>query len=175
MSKSFFNFFFCRVISSRIFRGKNQMSNETPPRDDESPPKTIEIEQIKQIYDYTKFHIGMYSTLLTLLIALHTYTEGDKNIGQQYRWVILPLILILLIGGIAGAIAASRIVYGPWKDELFTIEKSWFWKKRPFISRKLNWDWNWTRWFSVAGICLTIEHYAFWAALIFAIVTLTCC
>src|SRR5205085_12169426 len=109
------------------------MSNEIKHSEQESrPPRTIKIEQIKQIYDYTKYHIGFYSTLLSGLIALATFGKGT-GVGARYRPFILVIIIVLLIAGIAGALVASRIVYGPWGSKYFLIEKSWFWKKR------LNW------------------------------------
>jgi hypothetical protein len=91
-------------------------------------PLTMEIDQVKQIYDYTKFHIGLYSTLLTGLVAVVTFAKG-KDFALGFRWVLFVIIILLLIGGIAGALAASRIVYGPWHEHQFAIEESRFWKK----------------------------------------------
>jgi hypothetical protein len=68
-------------------------------------------EQIKQIYDYTKYHIGSYFTLLTGLIAVATFGNG-VGIGERQRTLILIITLVLLVAGIAGALVASRIVYG---------------------------------------------------------------
>src|SRR5882762_9190970 len=108
-------------------------------------PEKMEIEQIKQIYDYTKFHIGLYFTLLTGLVALVTLSKGESF--AQHRGVLLSIIILLLIGAVAGALAASRIVYGPWTKECFDIEASRFWKKgsNPFV---------WHSWWSWADVCL---------------------
>src|SRR6266480_691270 len=132
------------------------------------PPEKIETEQIKHIYDYTKFHIGLYSTLLTGLIALTGFVKG-KDFGQRYGRVLFVIIVVLLVGGIAGALAASRIVYGPWQDGSFCIKDSRFWKKRWFRPEK----YGGPSWWSWADISLVLEHYAFWVALFIAIITLS--
>jgi|RhiMethySRZTD1v2_1073278.scaffolds.fasta_scaffold3001602_2 hypothetical protein len=123
--------------------------------------QTIDTEKIKHIYDYTKFHIGMYSTLLTGLIALANYTS-NRDFGKQYGQILFAIIIILLIGGIAGALAASRIVYGPWSNGSFQITRSEFWKKRRTRKGK---KWSW------ADVCLTIEHYSFWIAVAISVIT----
>jgi hypothetical protein len=94
-------------------------------------PVKMELEQIKQIYDYTKFHIGLYFTLLTGLIAFVNFGRGE-HVGERHQPVLLVIIFVLLVGGIAGALVASRIVYGPWTKECFDIGASEFWKKRRF-------------------------------------------
>jgi hypothetical protein len=139
--------------------GRTQMSTEARTEIEKPRPLTMEIDQVKQIYDYTKFHIGLYSTLLTGLVAVVTFSKG-KDFGQDFRKVILVIIIRLLIGGIAGALAASRIVYGPWQEHQFAIEESRFWKKRWMWPRKSKWK-SWWGW---ADISLAIEHYAFWLA-----------
>jgi hypothetical protein len=129
----------------------------------------MKIEQIKQIYDYTKYHIGFYSTLISVLTALITFSYGnnvvgENNAGERYRPLIFVIITVLLIAGVAGALVASRIVYGPWGTKYFLIDHSWFWKKRWHWPKRWNWWWSW------ADLCLIIEHYGFWLALLIAIV-----
>ena len=131
-----------------------------------SRPLKMEIEHIKQIYDYTKFHIGLYFTFLAGLIAFVNFGRGE-NAGDQHRTALVVIIYVLLVGGVAGALVASRIVYGPWQEGSFVIENSWFWKKRP--SRWAN-----SKFYcSCADLSLVIEHYAFWVALSIAIWTFT--
>src|SRR5438309_1751623 len=100
-------------------------------------PREMEIEQIKQIYDYTKFHIGLYFTFLAGLVAFKNFGRGE-NFGERHRTVLFLIIIVLLIGGVAGALVASRIVYGPWRKECFDIEASQFWKKRRSLWRNSN-------------------------------------
>jgi hypothetical protein len=126
--------------------------------------QTIDTEKIKHIYDYTKFHIGMYSVLLTGLVALSNYTKGG-DFGRSYGKIIFAIIIILLIGGIAGALAASRIVYGPWSNGSFQTGDNEFWKTQTKGEGK-GWEFSWT-W---AEVCLGIEHYAFWIALVISII-----
>jgi hypothetical protein len=75
------------------------------------------------------------------------------------------IIFVLLIGGVAGALVASRIVYGPWGTDAFDIEDSEFWKKRPSSKANSSFFWSW------ADVALIIEHYAFWLALCIALLT----
>src|SRR5688572_14248806 len=103
------------------------MKNETIEQSKPLKPRTIKIEQIKQIYDYTKYHIGFYFALLTASGGLAAF---GKEITAHQRSLLQLITLILLVAGIAGALVASRIVYGPWGTKFFLIDKSWFWKKR---------------------------------------------
>ena len=127
-------------------------------------PLKMEIEHIKQIYDYTKFHIGLYFTFLAGLIAFVNFGRGE-HFAEQHRAVLLEIIFTLLIGGVAGGLVASRIVYGPWQKDSFVIENSRFWKKRPSQKPYSKFYWSW------ADVSLVIEHYSFWLALFIAIVT----
>ena len=133
------------------------MENEKSER---SEQRTIKIEQIKQIYDYTKYHIGFY---FVLLAALGGFAKFGQGVSPHERVLLRTIMFVLLVAGIAGALVASRIVYGPWGTKFFLIRKSWFWKKR-------NWPKRWKWWWSVADICLTVEHYGFWIALLIAII-----
>jgi hypothetical protein len=142
------------------------MSSEHIPATQRTRPLSMEIEHIKQIYDYTKFHIGLYFTFLAGLIAFVNFGRGE-HFGEQHRGALLAIIFILLVGGVAGALVASRIVYGPWQKDSFAIERSKFWRKRPLKKRDSRFYWSW------ADVSLIIEHYAFWLALSIAIVTFT--
>src|SRR5690349_13328789 len=92
-----------------------------------SRPRTIKIDQIKHIYDYTKYHIGFY---FALLAALGGFARFGRGVSPDERLLLIRITLVLLVAGVAGALVASRIVYGPWGTKFFLIEKSWFWKKR---------------------------------------------
>lgn len=137
-------------------------------------PRTIKIEQIKQIYDYTKYHISFYFALLTASGGLARFAT---NITPRERSALLIITSILLVAGMAGALVASRIVYGPWGKRFFLIEQSWFWKKRwkwPTRWPKwwpLKWSKNCNYWWSIADVCLILEHYGFWLALFIALFT----
>lgn len=132
-----------------------QILNDAPVR-----PVTMGIEQIKQIYDYTKFHIGLYFTFLAGLVAFVNFGRGE-HFGEIHRTALVLIVTVLLVGGVAGALVASRIVYGTWEKELFVLEKSKFWKKRTLGKH----------YWSCADVSLWIEHYAFWAALAIAVWT----
>ena len=123
-------------------------------------PRSMKIEQVKQIYDYTKFHISFY---FPLLAALGGFAKYGSDLSSHQRRLLLTLTFVLLFAGVAGALVASRIVYGPWGKRAFLIKESWFWRKR------VNWPKSWNWWWSIADLCLIVEHYGFWLALAIAI------
>ncbi len=101
--------------------------------------------------------------LLTGLVGVATYARG-RDFGQGFSKVILVIIILLLIGGIAGALAASRIVYGPWQEHLFAIEGAGS-GKTAVVATEIQVEVL----VGVGGHFLAIEHYAFWLALLIAI------
>src|SRR5690349_13196849 len=137
---------------------ESPMSPQETTAAEKARPKNMEIEHIKQIYDYTKFHIGLYFTFLAGLIAFSNLGWGE-HFGARHSTALRGIVFALLVGGVAGALVASRIVYGPWQKESFSIEDSWFWKKRPSQKDYSDFYWSW------ADVSLIIEHWSFWLAL----------
>jgi hypothetical protein len=72
-----------------------------------SPPAT-NLEQVKLLFDYTKFHIGLYSTLAGLLIA------AGGTFGSS--WQVKPRLVAaaffsIVLAGLAGGVIASSLPY----------------------------------------------------------------
>ena len=79
--------------------------------DDLPAPSTAktdwELERIKLLSDYTKFHIGMYATLVAVLVAtLGSKFAADWNI---WKWPIAFGIVFIALAGMAGGIVAATL------------------------------------------------------------------
>lgn len=67
-------------------------------------------KSLERLYDYTKFHIGVYLTLTAAFITLATAT-GDKGnrlvpLDMDFVW---PAIVAFLVAGAAGGIIATSL------------------------------------------------------------------
>ena len=101
-------------------------------------------EPLKQLLDYTKFHIGMYVTLTTLLIGVLT-SDKVTLVKTSYAYWLAATLLCFLAAGAAGALVASSAPdfasykdmmdarIGPWDKELINarlvvhLEHTFFW------------------------------------------------
>jgi hypothetical protein len=120
-------------------------------------PSDKEFERLKLLFDYTKFHILLYTTLITLLIGLFAF-GGDVESITQFRKVMKPVVVCFLIAGAAGGVIASNI---PKFDE-FSI--FWDGNNSEFISP------FGCKFFNFPGkIWASIEHSAFWIGILIAI------
>jgi hypothetical protein len=108
-------------------------------------------EKVKTLFDYTKFHIGLYTTIGAILVA----AIGTKAI--PFRPLALWTCIILIgVAGFAGGVVASTLPgcnsltqflkdpVGPWDIKLFSCSGQ-----------------TWTR----------IEHTAFWLAIIVGLIS----
>lgn len=101
-------------------------------------------DQLKQLFDYTKFHIGMYTTLIAAIIGVFA---NDMLKAKYTRLVpyIKFTIVMFLIAGAAGGLVASSIPF--------------FTKFEEFRTAKLG---PWGLELIPSIICTHIEHTAFW-------------
>lgn len=128
-----------------------------------------EDKQLSRLYDYTKFHIGLYLTLATGILAALKY-KTTKNTDIDFAF---PLGL-LLIAGMCGGIVASNIPnYLTYSSELVEVnpfieggESNKFIRVIPFIEGKHRLfllDLTYSKW-------IRLEHTAFWLAVIYLLV-----
>jgi hypothetical protein len=110
-----------------------------------------DFEQVKLLFDYTKFHIGLYSALIAAMVtALNLRSKLNFSVNAEWA---LAAVLFIAVAGLAGGTIASSLPHftsiktfwttrlGPYRLELFAGE-------------------TWTY----------IEHSAFWAGVICGLV-----
>jgi hypothetical protein len=107
-----------------------------------------QLEQLKLLFDYTKFHIGLYTALATIVAAL---VASKESLFQFDSRLMGAAIGFICIAGLAGGVIASSIPHYQRYDR--------FWDDRigPMRWKALKAEY-WTY----------IEHTAFWSAVICA-------
>jgi hypothetical protein len=123
--------------------GRNRGTSADPARD---------YEKVKLLFDYTKYHISVYTTLGTILMGvLGLHNNITLTFCAPLLWVSIGFIAV---AGLAGGIIASTL---PEKDSLneFFCQRTGFWGVHVLSGR------TWTR----------IEHTAFWAGLIAGLIS----
>ncbi|NOT61393.1 MAG: hypothetical protein HOP19_14340 [Acidobacteria bacterium] len=116
------------------------------------PDSNLKLEQLKLAYDYTKFHVGLYGTLITGLIAILKYCEGTP-----YVFFLKITVCLFLIAAMCGAILASSFLDAYGSYEFWQSEIGDFWESKigPF-------KWKWFK----AKTWGFIEHAAFWVGIL---------
>ena len=120
----------------------------------------MQLEQLKTLYDYTKFHITLYGTLLFGFIGVSGF--ADKELSPTTQCGLKLATLLLLIAAMSGGVVASGIVdvyqnYGVW-TQAAGLERFWTTRLGPF---KKQWLPAKTWWL--------IEHTAFWVAVLIVV------
>lgn len=107
------------------------------------------LEQLKLLFDYTKFHIGLYTTVATIFVAA---IASEKSLFEFHRGLLFVAVILICLAGLAGGIIASSCAHFTSRSDL--------WKERigPFRCRCLKGEY-WTY----------IEHASFWAAIVAAL------
>jgi hypothetical protein len=111
----------------------------------------MEHKTLELLFEYTKFHIGIYLTLAAVYITLGTSRISGSlpKVNQNFVW---PAVFSIAFAGFSGGVIASSITQtqapnvteflkeqtGPWNTHLLTV---------------LNWTY--------------IEHTAFWLGIAF--------
>lgn len=112
-------------------------------------------ERLKQLMDYTKFHIGLYTTLLAGLV-LFVSNDFAASVHKTFYYWLAATTVCFLIAGMAGGLVASSI-----PD---------YQRYEAFIEATLGPWWKPDLW--TARTCTQIEHTAFWAGAVVAILGL---
>jgi hypothetical protein len=108
-------------------------------------------DQLKQLFDYTKFHIGMYVTLLAATIGWFAKNPLDPLDSEIIRYVQASVVCFV-VAGMAGGLVASSIPY-------FTRFEDF--KKAKLGPGKFE--------FIPAIFCTYIEHFFFWIGVFVAV------
>jgi hypothetical protein len=121
--------------------------------DDQLKQLTMD-DQLKQLFDYTKFHIGLYTTLLAAIIGVFA-NDTLKRSYSNYVPFMIGTVICFLVAGAAGGLVASSI---PFYTRFSDFSQAWLGP----------WGWKWVQ----SITCTHIEHTAFWLGIVIAVVGL---
>ena len=105
---------------------------------------------LELLFDYTKFHIGVYLTLTAAYITLATSKLGG-GLPQLNLHFVWPAVALISFAGFAGGVIASSIT----QTSSNTVAD--------FLDEKAG-PWNWL--FMKVRSWIYIEHTAFWIGVI---------
>jgi hypothetical protein len=121
--------------------------------------KKMTQDQIKRLYDYTKFHIGLYAGLMGGLIALIKLGRtGASFFPHQIICSLKVTLFCFTLAGACGGVIGSTISLS--QDTLENDGKDG--RIGPF---------SW-KWFS-AATWAHLEHWFFWIGIIVSVVAVT--
>lgn len=109
--------------------------------------RTYEYDRVKTLYDYTKFHIGLYLTLGTILVA----GIGAKTPVAFDHRLMWAAVVFIGFAGVAGGIVASTLPECPTLNAFFQ-SRTGPWKCKILRGR------HWTY----------VEHTSFWIGIALA-------
>jgi hypothetical protein len=72
-----------------------------------SQAQKMSTAQVQLLFDYTKFHIGLYTALITLLLLLAK--EANGSLSPKMICCLSFTVACFLLAGICGGIIASTI------------------------------------------------------------------
>ena len=111
-------------------------------------------KSLDRLFDYTKFHIGLYLTLTASYVAVASVKTGDNLYFSIRPCLFWPAVAFFVVAGVAGGVIASSITQTKARStERFLSETLGPWSTKLLSAR----TWTW------------IEHTAFWAALLLAL------
>jgi hypothetical protein len=114
-----------------------------------------EQKSLELLFDYTKFHIGVYLTLTASFLTAATANINDKKLLDLNLWLVWPAVIAFVIAGFAGGVIASSITQHVGGDSLDFLDKD----IGPANLKKIYFK----------GIYWTyIEHTSFWIGLLMA-------
>ncbi len=121
------------------------------------------LEQLKLLYDYGKFHIGLYGTLLVALIAI-LKVKGEQLRGWSV-WCLRVTVVLLLLAAMTGSVIPSSILdtygeYSIWEGKPAHVDNYWKTSVGPFGAH-----WFAPKWWTL------VEHITFWAAVLLVVLT----
>jgi hypothetical protein len=111
----------------------------------------VDVKRLERLYDYTKFHIGVYLTLVGAFVAAMADKVGI--VDPCSRWFFMPAIAAMLLAGVAGGVIASHLpeagTFSEFEKQRISFLKRWF-------RRRYVW---WAK----------VEHRAFWIGILWAL------
>lgn len=112
----------------------------------ESEVKQESLEKVKLLYDYTKFHAGLYSAIAVVLIAgLTSNTSLLRSDSALNRNALFAIGLYVIAGFISGLVLSNLIHYT--EIESFRSARLWLWRLQ---------TWRYSYWVAVQYACFWI-------------------
>jgi len=113
----------------------------------------VDDKQLERLYDYTKFHIGIYLSAAGGLAALISTAAEDTKAAYIGSLIGMPMALavafaFMVLAGIAGAVVATSAIESS-SYQTFLVTKQGAYGIKPFFGK------TW----------VTIEHACFWISL----------
>ncbi len=126
-------------------------------------------ERLKLLFDYTKFHIGLYTTLVTLLIAL--ISLGSEELVFIQHIALAATTVCFVLAGACGGVIASNIPYFATLGEFQRtgFGPRWLWSKKQATAANLP-----NPGFAMFPILkgptwASLEHLFFWLGILIAL------
>jgi len=115
------------------------------------------LKKLELLYDYTKFHIGLYLILASAYITLATSKIGRKDILPLLQPALVWIaVAFFMVAGVAGGVVASGVSQSTSNSAV------------DFLKERIG---PWSTAFLPARIWVYIEHTAFWLGLICAVLS----
>ena len=120
-------------------------------------------KSLELLFEYTKFHIGVYITLTSAYVAIATLTVNNELHFPVNYWFLWIAVIATMISGLAGGVIISSIT------QIESTKTSEFFKTSIGI-------WNCQQWplYFNARIWTYIEHTSFWIGLVSAVLSFVC-
>lgn len=126
--------------------------------------KASDLKGLELLFEYTKFHIGVYLTMASAFITIASLKKGDSLVLELRTFPVWLAVGFFLIAGLSGGIIVSSITqcYGHLESThlkrcastpAFLLERLGPWELELFTGR------TWTQ----------IEHTSFWIGLLCAL------
>jgi len=109
------------------------------------------LEQLQLLFNYTKSHIGLYTTIAIIFAAL---LASEKSVFHFHRGLLLMSVIFICVAGFAGGIIASSCAHFTSRNDL------WATRIGPSRCKCLEGEY-WTY----------VEHTAFWAGIVTALLS----
>ena len=115
------------------------------------------LKKLELLYDYTKFHIGLYLILTSAYITLATSKIGRKDalpiLQPALAWIA---VVLFIVAGIAAGVVASSATQSKCNGA------------DDFLREKIG---PWNTALLPARLWVHVEHTAFWLAVICAVLS----
>ncbi len=144
-----------QVPSSRSWR-RNSLTDDSKIR--MAAALATKQKSLELLFDYTKFHIGLYLTLTAAYITVAKAKSGADALFQLEQTFVWLAVVSFMCAGVAGGVIASSITQTSCRSSAEFLEGDIGpWEIEELQMKARIWTW--------------IEHTAFWIGLIFAVLS----